>query len=63
MLLKQGGEVVFPGAFSFRVTERSERNGRNPQTGEKIKIAKRKAIKFKAGSKLTAAVREDAVIA
>ena len=37
---------------SFSVSKRAARNGRNPQTGEVIKIKARKVAKFKAGKEL-----------
>ncbi|MEW6518445.1 MAG: HU family DNA-binding protein [Thermodesulfobacteriota bacterium] len=46
-------KVTLIGFGTFSVTERAAREGRNPQTGKKIKIAARKAVKFKAGSKFT----------
>ena len=50
--LKQGEKLVLVGFGTFSVIERPARTGRNPQTGEKLEIAKRKIIKFKAGSEL-----------
>ena len=47
--LKKGGRVTLVGFGTFSVSERSARNGRNPQTGEVIKIKARKVPKFKAG--------------
>ena len=40
------------GFGTFKVAERKARNGRNPQTGETIHIAARKAVAFKAGKAL-----------
>ena len=40
----------------FKISERSAREGRNPQTGEKIKIAASKSVSFKAGSELKKSV-------
>lgn len=39
------------GFGSFKVTEKPERAGRNPRTGEALVIAARKAIKFTPGKK------------
>ena len=50
--LKQGEKLVLIGFGTFSVIERLARTGRNPQTGEALEIAKRKIIKFKAGSEL-----------
>jgi len=51
--LKQGEKIALVGFGTFSVIERSARTGRNPQTGAKLEIGKRKIIKFKAGSELT----------
>lgn len=51
--LKGGEEINFIGWGKFEVAERAERTGRNPKTGEEIKIAPRKTVKFKAGKTLT----------
>ena len=50
--LKNGGKVQLVGFGTFEVSERAEREGRNPQTGETMKIAASKAPKFKAGKVL-----------
>ena len=55
--LKKGDRVSLPGFGSFSISKRSARTGRNPQTGEAIKIKARKVAKFKAGTKLAEAVR------
>ena len=47
-----GDKVTLIGFGTFSVAERAAREGRNPQTGKKIKIAAKKVVKFKAGSKL-----------
>lgn len=54
--LKAGDKVVFTGFGSFEVTERAAREGRNPSTGEKMKIKAAKAPKFKPGKGLKDAV-------
>lgn len=54
--LKKGGRVSLVGFGSWSVSERAARDGRNPQTGETIKIAAKKVVKFKAGSELGNAV-------
>ena len=46
--LKQGEEVRIAGFGTFAISERGERQGRNPQTGEQITIAAFKAAKFTA---------------
>ena len=50
--LAKGNEVAISGFGSFKVSKRAAREGRNPQTNEKIKIPARKAVTFKAGSAL-----------
>ena len=54
--LKKGNKVALPGFGTFETSERSEREGRNPQTGETMKIAACKAPKFKAGKTLKDAI-------
>lgn len=49
---KGDDKVAWPGFGSFSVTKRSARTGRNPQTGEPVKIAASKAMKFTASSTL-----------
>jgi DNA-binding protein HU-beta len=43
---EKGEEVSIFGFGKFRVTERGARKGRNPKTGEPIKIAASKRLKF-----------------
>ena len=50
--LKSGGEVQITGFGKFYVQERKAREGRNPQTGEKMKIAASKVPTFSAGNSL-----------
>ena len=47
--LKKGGKVQLVGFGTFEVSSRSARTGRNPKTGESMKISASKAPKFKAG--------------
>lgn len=54
--LAAGQEVKITGFGTFSVVERPEREGRNPMTGETIRIAASKAPKFKAGKSLKDAV-------
>ena len=54
--LKKGGKVQLVGFGTFEVGKRAARTGRNPQTGEEIKIKASKAPKFKAGKALKEAV-------
>jgi DNA-binding protein HU-beta len=55
--LADGDEVSISGFGTFRVVERPGREGRNPQTGETIKIAPKKSPTFKAGAGLKRAVQ------
>lgn len=54
--LSEGTEVTFSGFGKFHVTERQERQGVNPATGQKITIAAKKLPKFSAGASLKKAV-------
>jgi DNA-binding protein HU-beta len=54
--LKGGEEVRITGFGKFSVRERKAREGRNPQTGEKIKIAAQRVPAFSAGNALKEAV-------
>ena len=55
--LKKGDSVVFTGFGTFQVSKRAAREGRNPATGEKIRIAATTVAKFKAGKTLKDAVK------
>ena len=44
--LKKGGDVPLSGLGKFKVLNRKARMGRNPQTGEAIKIPAKKVVKF-----------------
>jgi DNA-binding protein HU-beta len=55
--LKKGKKVSFVGFGTFSVAKRKARTGRNPQTGEPIKIAAARVPRFKAGKHLKDAVR------
>lgn len=54
--LTSGDEVRIVGFGTFSVAQRAASMGRNPRTGEAIKIAASKQPKFKAGAPLKAAV-------
>jgi len=54
--LKAGDKVALVGFGSFSVSARSERTGRNPQSGKEIKIPARKVVRFKPGAELNAGV-------
>lgn len=55
-VLKHGDKLQLVGFGTFEVSERAARTGRNPQTGEDIKIPAAKIPKFKAGAALKNAV-------
>ena len=50
--LKKGEKIQLVGFGTFEVSERAAREGRNPQTGEKMTIEASKSPKFKAGKAL-----------
>ena len=54
--LATGGEVTLPGIGKLSVTQRAARVGRNPATGEALKIPAKKAIKFGVAKALKDAV-------
>ena len=54
--LQAGGQVSLVGVGTFLVRARAARTGRNPRTGEDIKIAASKAPAFKPGKALKDAV-------
>lgn len=54
--LGKGDDIALVGFGTFSVAERAARDGRNPQTGETIKIKASKVAKFKAGKALSEAV-------
>lgn len=55
--LKKGEDVTLTGFGTFRVVKRKARKGRNPSTGEAIKIKATKAPKFTPGKSLKEAVK------
>ncbi len=54
--LQQEEKVQLIGFGTFEVRERAAREGHNPQTGKKIKIAATKVPAFKAGKALKEAI-------
>ncbi|MBW2590898.1 MAG: HU family DNA-binding protein [Deltaproteobacteria bacterium] len=55
-LKKKDGKVTLVGFGTFAKVRRKARKGRNPQTGEPIKIKACNVVKFRAGKKLKEAV-------
>lgn len=54
--LQRGENVAISGFGTFRVAQRAARTGRNPRTGEPLKVAARKAPVFSAGTTLRKSV-------
>lgn len=55
--LKDGNDVTLVGFGVFHVSERAERQGRNPQTGETLTIPATKKPGFRPGKPLKEAVK------
>lgn len=55
-VLVKEGKLVLTGFGSFKVEERKARVGRNPRTGEEMKIPATKVVKFSPGKGLKTAV-------
>ena len=51
-LKKKDGKVTLVGFGTFQKSRRKARKGRNPQTGEMLKIKARNVVKFRPGKKL-----------
>jgi len=56
--LSKGEDAAFVGFGTFSVKKRAARVGRNPQTGETIKISARKVVRFSVGKALKNAVNK-----
>ncbi len=54
--LKSGDKVTLIGFGTFSVSQRAARTGLNPQTKQKIEIAAKSSVKFKAGKELSDSV-------
>lgn len=54
--LAQGRDVALHGFGTFAIVQRTERQGRNPKTGESLTIPASKVVKFKAAKPLREAV-------
>jgi DNA-binding protein HU-beta len=55
-LKKKDGKITLVGFGSFYKARRKARKGRNPKTGEAIKIKAANVVKFRAGKKLKESV-------
>jgi DNA-binding protein HU-beta len=54
--LVKGDPVAFVGWGTFQVQKKAAKEGRNPKTGQKLKIPAKKVVKFKAGKALATKV-------
>ena len=50
--LVDGNDVKISGFGNFQIRTKAPRPGRNPRTGEKVEIARRRVVTFQSGSKL-----------
>ena len=55
--LKKGSPVTFVGFGTFKTAQRKARTARNPQTGDTIKVPKRRIVRFTPGKKLKTLVK------
>ena len=55
-LKKKDGKITLTGFGTFSKGHRKARKGRNPQTGQEIKIKATNVVKFKPGKKLRAEI-------
>ena len=55
--LRKGEKVTLVGFGTFLVRKRAARDGRNPQTGARIRIPAKKVPSFTAGKELKSAIR------
>ena len=55
--LQEGDKIALLGFGTFSVSERPARTGINPATKQKIEIAAKKVVKFKAGAELADSVK------
>lgn len=55
--MKNNERITLVGFGTFSVNKRNARNGRNPRTGTKIKIAAKNVVRFKAGAELNKKVK------
>ncbi len=56
--LKKGDRVTLVGFGTFSTSMRKARTGRNPRTGQPLKIAARRVAKFSAGAELKSAINK-----
>lgn len=56
--LSKGDTIAITGFGTFKVAKRAARLGKNPRTGEALKIAASKVVRFSVGTKLKASVNK-----
>ncbi len=56
--LEAGDEVRIHGFGSFKTAQRAERMGRNPRTGESVKVPARRVVRFAASTTLSGALKK-----
>lgn len=61
--LASGNRIELRDFGVFEVRQRSARTGRNPKTGEKVEVAARAAVVFKAGKVMKGRVESTATLA
>lgn len=60
--LKRGERIEIRGFGSFEVRERKPRLGRNPKSGQKVKVGERRVPFFKVGKELKERVNGNGVV-
>jgi DNA-binding protein HU-beta len=55
--LQKGDEVRIHGFGAFKTAQRAARMGRNPRTGEAVKVAARRVVRFAPSSSLSASLK------
>jgi DNA-binding protein HU-beta len=55
--LEKGDEVRIHGFGAFKTSQRAARMGRNPRTGEAVKVPARRVVRFAASTTLSASLK------
>jgi DNA-binding protein HU-beta len=55
--LQKGDEVRIHGFGAFKTSQRAARVGRNPRTGEQVKVPARRVVRFSASTTLSSALK------
>lgn len=55
--LQKGDEVRIHGFGAFKTSQRAARVGRNPRTGEQVKVPARRVVRFAASTTLSSALK------